>query len=83
MIDADSNFKEATLSAREREVLSLYASGLSLKQVAFQLEIKQSSAKEHIDRVRVKYAKLGREAGTKVDLYRRAIEDGIISGDLL
>jgi len=83
MIDADSNFKEANLSAREREVLSLYASGLSLKQVAFQLEIKQSSAKEHIDRVRVKYAKLGREAGTKVDLYRRAIEDGIISGDLL
>ena len=64
-------------------MLSLYASGLSLKQVAFQLEIKQSSAKEHIDRVRVKYAKLGREAGTKVDLYRRAIEDGIISGDLL
>ena len=83
MIDADAIFKEANLSTREREVLSLYASGLSLKQVAFQLEIKQSSAKEHIDRVRVKYAKLGREAGTKVDLYRRAIEDGIISGDLL
>ena len=83
MIDADANFKEANLSSREREVLSLYASGLSLKQVAIQLEIKQSSAKEHIDRVRVKYAKLGREAGTKVDLYRRAIEDGIISGDLL
>ena len=83
MIDADANFKEANLSSREREVLSLYASGMSLKQVAFQLEIKQSSAKEHIDRVRVKYAKLGREAGTKVDLYRRAIEDGIISGDLL
>ena len=83
MIDADANFKEANLSSREREVLSLYASGMSLKQVAFQLEIKQSSAKEHIDRVRVKYAKLGREAGTKVDLYRRAIEDGIISGDFL
>lgn len=83
MIDADATFKEANLSSREREVLSLYASGMSLKQVAFQLEIKQSSAKEHIDRVRVKYARLGREAGTKVDLYRRAIEDGIISGDFL
>ncbi len=83
MIDADSLFKEASLSAREREVLSLYASGMSLKQVAFQLEIKQSSAKEHIDRVRVKYAKIGREAGTKVDLFRRALEDGIISGDFL
>ncbi len=82
-IDSDSSFKEASLSTREREVLSLYASGMSLKQVAFQLEIKQSSAKEHIDRVRVKYAKLGRQAATKVDLFKRAVEDGIISGELL
>jgi DNA-binding NarL/FixJ family response regulator len=82
-IDSDSSFKEASLSSREREVLSLYASGMSLKQVAFQLEIKQSSAKEHIDRVRVKYAKLGRQAATKVDLFKRAVEDGIISGELL
>lgn len=82
-IDADMLFKEANLSSREREVLSLYASGMSLKQVAFQLDIKQSSAKEHIDRVRVKYAKLGREAATKVDLFKRALEDGILSGDLL
>jgi two-component system uhpT operon response regulator UhpA len=82
-IDSDAAFKEVSLSAREREVLSLYASGMSLKQVAYQLQIKQSSAKEHIDRVRVKYAKLGRQAATKVDLFKRAVEDGIISGDLL
>ena len=56
---------------------------MSLKQVAAHLEIKQSSAKEHIDRVRVKYARLGREAGTKVDLYLLAIEDGVISGEHL
>ncbi len=83
LIDADSEFKLANLSAREREVLSLYASGMSLKQVAFALQIKPSSAKEHIDRVRVKYAKLGRQAATKVDLFKRAIEDGILEGDLL
>jgi DNA-binding NarL/FixJ family response regulator len=83
MIDSDFLFKEAKLSMREREVLSLYASGMSLKQVAYQLQIKQSSAKEHIDRVRVKYARLGREAATKVDLFKRAIEDGILSGDML
>lgn len=83
MIDADLTFKEASLSSREREVLSLYASGMSLKQVAYELKIKQSSAKEHIDRVRVKYAKLGREAATKVDLFKRALEDGILSGDML
>jgi DNA-binding NarL/FixJ family response regulator len=83
ILDSDADFKDASLSPREREVLSLYASGMSLKQVASQLEVKPSSAKEHIDRVRVKYARLGREAGTKVDLYRLAIEDGLISGDLL
>jgi DNA-binding NarL/FixJ family response regulator len=83
LIDADRPFKEVKLSDREREVLSLYASGMSLKQVAYQLQIKPSSAKEHIDRVRVKYAKLGREAATKVDLFRRAVEDGILKGELL
>ena len=83
MIDSDLIFKDANLSMREREVLSLYASGMSLKQVAFALQIKPSSAKEHIDRVRVKYANLGREAGTKVDLFKRALEDGFLSGDLL
>lgn len=84
MIDADTLFlRDANLSSREREVLSLYASGMSLKQVAYELRIKQSSAKEHIDRVRVKYARLGREAATKVDLFKRAVEDGILTGDLL
>jgi DNA-binding NarL/FixJ family response regulator len=83
LIDADRLFKEVKLSEREKEVLSLYASGMSLKQVAYQLQIKPSSAKEHIDRVRVKYAKLGREAATKVDLFRRAIEDGLLQGEQL
>jgi DNA-binding CsgD family transcriptional regulator len=77
MIDADADFKDANLSPREREVLSFYSSGMSFKQVASHLEIRQSSAKEHIDRVRVKYARLGREAGTKVDLYRLLAEAGI------
>lgn len=83
ILDADVDFKDANLSPKERQVLSLYASGMSLKQVAAQLDVKQSSAKEHIDRVRVKYARLGREAHTKLDLYRLAIADGLISGDLL
>lgn len=83
LIDSDLIFRDIKLSEREKEVLSLYASGMSLKQVAYQLQIKQSSAKEHIDRVRVKYAKLGREAATKVDLFRRAVEDGILQSELL
>jgi DNA-binding NarL/FixJ family response regulator len=77
-IDADSDFKAANLSPREREVLSLYASGLALKQVAFSLNIKVPTAKEHIDRVRNKYAQLGRPAVNKTELLMRALEDGIL-----
>lgn len=82
-IDSDQDFKAAQLTEREREVLTLYASGMALKQVAYQLGVERSTAKEHIDRVRRKYARLGRYAGTKIDLLRRAIEDGYINEELL
>jgi DNA-binding NarL/FixJ family response regulator len=77
-IDADSDFKRAKLSPREQEVLSLYASGLALKQVAYELAITVHTAKEHIDRVRNKYATIGRPAVNKTELLMRAIEDGLI-----
>lgn len=77
-IDADAAFKKAKLSPREQEVLSLYASGLALKQVAYSLNITVHTAKEHIDRVRGKYATIGRPAVNKTELLMRAIEDGLI-----
>ena len=77
-IDSDLDFKEANLSPREREVLTLYASGMALKQVAFTLNIKMNTAKEHIDRVRTKYAFIGRPVSSKTELLLRAIEDGLI-----
>ena len=83
-IDADSQFKEqANLSPRERQVLALYASGFALKQVAFELGVGYSTVKEHIDRVRSKYSSIGRPAGTKTELYMRAVEDGLIDGESL
>ena len=77
-IDSDVEFKEAKLSPREREVLTLYASGMALKQVAFALNIKMNTAKEHIDRVRSKYADIGRPVSSKTELLLRAIEDGLM-----
>ncbi|MEY3846595.1 MAG: hypothetical protein RJA66_862 [Actinomycetota bacterium] len=83
-IDSDSKFKEqANLSPRERQVLALYASGFALKQVAFELGVGYSTVKEHIDRVRTKYSNIGRPAGTKTELYLRAVEDGLIDGESL
>lgn len=77
-IDSDVEFKDAKLSPKEREVLSLYASGYTQKQIAFELNIAQSTVKEHIDRVRIKYADVGRPVTDKTDFLRRAIEDGLI-----
>ncbi|MFT4259970.1 response regulator [Microbacterium sp.] len=80
-VDGDREFSDAQLSSREREVLRLYATGLPLKAVAERLGVAYSTAKENISRVRVKYVSVGRTASTKVDLMRRAIEDGIYAPD--
>lgn len=79
-IDADRDFAKAQLGRREREILHLYASGLPLKLAAQQLGIGYSTAREYLDRIRSKYVELGRPAPTKVDLLRRAVEDGILPG---
>lgn len=79
-IDADRDFAKAQLGRREREILHLYASGLPLKRAAEQLGIGYSTAREYLDRIRAKYVEVGRPAPTKVDLLRRAVEDGILPG---
>ncbi|MAT18225.1 MAG: LuxR family transcriptional regulator [Leifsonia sp.] len=79
-IDADRDFAKAQLGRREREILHLYASGLPLKLAAEKLGIGYSTAREYLDRIRVKYVEVGRPAPTKVDLLRRAVEDGILPG---
>lgn len=80
-VEGDRAFADAQLSVREREVLRLYATGLPLKVVAERLGVAYSTAKENITRVRVKYVDVGRPAPTKVDLLRRAMEDGIVTAD--
>lgn len=80
-VDGDRDFADAQLSTREREVLRLYATGLPLKAVAERLGVAYSTAKENITRIRVKYVEVGRPAPTKVDLLRRAMEDGIVETD--
>jgi DNA-binding NarL/FixJ family response regulator len=79
-IEADQEFAKAQLGRRERDVLHLYASGLPLKLVAERLGIAHSTAREYLDRIRAKYVEVGRPAPTKVDLLRRAVEDGILPG---
>ena len=81
-IDTDQKFK-ADLSERELEAMRYYASGMTLKSVAFKMELSPYTVKEYIDRVRAKYSKLGRPAFVKSELLMRLIEDGFYGEDLI
>ncbi len=78
-LDDDAAFVSAHLSPREAEVLALYASGETAERVGAQLFITRETVFDHIKRIRAKYAAVDRPARSKVDLYRRAVEDGILA----
>lgn len=73
-----SRVTRAHLSPTQERVLTLYASGLTLESVARHLGISVGTANTHLKRARAKYAELGRPAASRIDLYRRAREDGIL-----
>ncbi|MFB2582782.1 LuxR C-terminal-related transcriptional regulator [Herbiconiux sp. P15] len=77
-LDTDPLLAGAPLTAREREVLGLYASGLGAREVAAQLFISENTVNDHLRRIRSVYFQLGRPAATKVELYQRGIEDGYV-----
>lgn len=67
------------LSPRELDALRLYASGLKLSAVAHRMGISPHTAKEYLDRVRAKYAQVGRAVHTRTDMYVEANRDGLLS----
>ncbi|MGY4859430.1 response regulator transcription factor [Cryobacterium sp. AP23] len=77
-LDGDPDLADAGLSPREREVLSLYAAGAKAPLVASHTGLSELTVVDYIRRVRSKYEKVGRPANTKIDLYKRALEDGIL-----
>jgi two-component system, NarL family, nitrate/nitrite response regulator NarL len=64
------------LSQQETRALQLYATGMPMKSVAREMTISDETAKQYLGRVREKYARAGRAASTKLELYHRAVEDG-------
>lgn len=79
-IDADAELADAKLSPREQEVLGLYASGETASSVAQRLGVSRETVSDYVTRIRKKYAEAGRPAHSRVDLYVRAIEDGLLDG---
>jgi len=64
------------LSPQETRALRLYATGMPMKSVARRMTLSEETVKQYVGRVREKYARAGRAAPTKLDLYHRAVEDG-------
>lgn len=77
-IEGDANYVAAALGPREREVLSLYAAGLEIPEIGRTLYITENSVKEYLKRIRAKYTQVDRPAASKLELFRRAVEDGIV-----
>jgi two-component system response regulator DevR len=77
-IDADPELSDARLSPQEESVLAMFATGLKTQAVATSLGIAVGTVEDYVRRIRLKYARVGRAAPTKVDLYKRAIEDGFL-----
>jgi DNA-binding NarL/FixJ family response regulator len=79
-IDADEVLADAKLSNREQEILSLYASGETATSVAQRTGLSRETIADYVSRIRRKYAEAGRPAHSRIDLYKRALEDGILDG---
>jgi two-component system nitrate/nitrite response regulator NarL len=78
ILATDDAADKPALSNQETRVLQLYAAGLPMKSVASRMGISEETAKQYLGRVREKYARAGRAAPTKMELYHRAVEDGHI-----
>lgn len=80
-LEADRSFVNTLLTPRETEVLTLYAGGESAKRVATMLHIAEDTVVDHVRSIRAKYAQQDRPVKTKIDLFRRAVQDGILPLD--
>lgn len=75
-IDGDPNLAAVDLSPQLQRVLTLYASGGTSVSVGNELGVAPDTVNEYLKRIRQKYADAGRPTRTKLDLFKRAVEDG-------
>ena len=75
-IDGDPELAAVDLSPQLQRVLALYASGETSATVGRELGVTADTVNEYLKRIRQKYADAGRPTRTKVDLFKRAVEDG-------
>ena len=78
-LDADEDFVVDYLAPIEADVLAHYAEGEKSETVARILSLSKNTVNTYVARIRDKYRAAGRPADTRVDLFRRAAEDGLVS----
>ncbi|WP_232376152.1 response regulator transcription factor [Amycolatopsis aidingensis] len=82
-IGTDTRPSRPTLAPREADVLVEWFQCESKGMVAEKLGLSVRTVNSYLDRVRIKYANVGRPASTKATLVARAIQDGLIGLDEL
>jgi DNA-binding NarL/FixJ family response regulator len=75
---ADRRRIRPDLAPRETEVLLAWILCDNKDDVATQLQISTTTVRTHLQRIREKYATVGRPAPTKAALLARAIQDGLV-----
>jgi len=66
------------LSRQEERALALYATGLTIAEVADRIGVKHDTARKYLKRVRDKFTLAGRPARTKLELARIAWAEGYL-----
>jgi DNA-binding NarL/FixJ family response regulator len=79
MLAADSQGLRPSFSDQELRTMRLWLGGLTRAGVARQMGISEHTVKQYLERAREKYTKAGREVPTRLDLYREARRDGIVT----
>jgi DNA-binding NarL/FixJ family response regulator len=78
-LGTDARSDRPRLAPREIDVLREWFHCESREMVALTLNLSVHTVNTYLDRVRIKYANVGRPAPTKAALVARAIQDGIVS----
>lgn len=79
----DAHTGRPHITDRELQVLKAWSQPESNDVVARRLQMAPSTVRTHLERVRAKYAEVGRPAATKAELVARAVQDGILDIDNL
>lgn len=66
------------LTARQCEIILAWLTFGTKERVAKELFVTPSTVKTHLQRIRKSYTDAGRPAGTKFELFIRAVQDGLV-----